>query len=71
MERELLISSSPLPGDQRWDTRDGLKLHQGKFRPGIKIFTGRVVSHWISKVIMEPSLPEFKDYLDRTLSHVV
>lgn len=37
----------------------------------IRFFIGRMISHWMSKVVMELSLPEFKDYPDRALSHVV
>jgi len=53
-----------------------MKLHQGKFRWDImKAFiTERVVGHWHrlpGKVVMPPSLPEFKEHLDDTLSHMV
>ena len=53
-----------------------MKLHQGKFRLDIRkrFFTERVVGHCNRlprEVVMAPSLSEFKEHLDDTLSHMV
>ena len=53
-----------------------MKLHQGKFRLDIRkrFFTERVVGHWNRlprEVVRAPSLSEFKERLDDTLSHMV
>ena len=51
-----------------------MKLHQGKFRLDIRLFTERVVSHWNRlprEVVMAPSLSEFKERRDDALSHMV
>ncbi|GAB0210079.1 hypothetical protein GRJ2_003473700 [Grus japonensis] len=55
---------------------NGMKLHQGKFRSDIRkrFFTERVVSHWNRvprEVVMAPSLSDFKEHLDDTLSHMI
>jgi len=55
---------------------NGVKLRQGKFRPGIRkrFFTKKVVAHWNrlpSQVVTAPSLSEFKKRLDCALSHMV
>ncbi|KAK4815545.1 hypothetical protein QYF61_003237 [Mycteria americana] len=52
-----------------------MKLHQGKFRMGIRkrFFTERVVSHWNRlprEVVTAPSLSELKEYLDNALGHM-
>lgn len=53
-----------------------MKLLQGKFRLGVRkrFFTKRVVGHWnrlLREVVMALSLPELKEHLDNTLSHMV
>jgi len=53
-----------------------MKLHQGKFRLGIRkrFFAERVVSHWKRlprEVVMAPSLSEVKGHLDGTFNHMV
>ncbi|KAK4824965.1 LOW QUALITY PROTEIN: hypothetical protein QYF61_021752 [Mycteria americana] len=55
---------------------NGMKLCQGKFRLDIRkrFFTERVVGHWYRlprEVGMSPSLSEFKERLDDSLSHIV
>ncbi|KAK4827052.1 hypothetical protein QYF61_013236 [Mycteria americana] len=55
---------------------NGMKLHQGKFRLDIRkrFFTKRVVGHWNrlpKEAVLAPSLSEFKEHLDNTLSHMV
>ena len=55
---------------------NGMKLHQGKFRLGIRkrFFTERVVGPWNRlprEVVTAPSLSEFKERLDDALSHMV
>ena len=65
---------SPLTSSR---TREnGMKLCQGKFRLDIRkrFFTERVVGHWnrlLREVVMAPSLSEFKERLDKALSHMV
>ena len=53
-----------------------MKLHQGKFRLHIRkmFFTEEVVGHWNrlpGEVVTAPSLLEFKEHLDDTLTHMV
>ncbi|KAK4811071.1 hypothetical protein QYF61_016357 [Mycteria americana] len=55
---------------------NGIKLRQGKFRLDIRkrFFTERMVGHWNRlprQVVMAPSLSEFKERLDDTLSHML
>ena len=55
---------------------NGMKLRQGKFRLDIRkrFFTERVAGHWNRlprEVVTAPSLPEFKEHLDNTRSHMV
>ncbi|KAK4827811.1 hypothetical protein QYF61_021803 [Mycteria americana] len=55
---------------------NGMKLRQGKLRLDIRkrFFTERVVGHWNRlprEVVMAPSLSEFKEHLNDTLSHMV
>jgi len=55
---------------------NGMKLHQRKFRLDIgkRFLTGRVVDHrnWLPReMLTASSLSEFKEHLDRALSHVV
>jgi len=54
----------------------GMKLHQWNFRPDIRkrFFTKMVAGHWNRlpwNVVMAPSLSEFKEHLDDTLSHTI
>ena len=56
--------------------RNGMKLHQEKFRLDMKkrFFTERVASHWNRlprEVVTAPSLSEFKKHLDDAFSHMV
>ncbi|KAK4815532.1 hypothetical protein QYF61_003224 [Mycteria americana] len=72
VEGEVLISSLVTSDRTRGD---GMKLHQGKFRMGIRkrFFTERVVSHWNRlprEVVTAPSLSEFKECLDNALGHM-
>ncbi|KFW93973.1 hypothetical protein N336_01582, partial [Phalacrocorax carbo] len=51
----------------------GMKLHQEKFRLDIRkrLFTERVLSPWnrlSREVVTAPSLSEFKEHLDDSLS---
>lgn len=53
--------------------KDGLKLHQGRFRQDIRknFFSGRVVKHWkgLLMEVVEPSSAEVpKKKVDRALS---
>ena len=55
---------------------NGMKLRQGKSRLDIRkrFFTERVVGRWNGlprEVVTAPSVPEFKERLDDTLSHMV
>ncbi|KAK4815850.1 hypothetical protein QYF61_008453 [Mycteria americana] len=54
---------------------DGVELCEGKLRLDIRkrFFTERVAGHWNRlprEVVMAPSLSEFKEHLDNTLSHM-
>jgi len=56
--------------------RNGLKLHQGRFRLDIKknVFTERVVRHWTRlprAVVGSPSLEGFKNHVDTALQDMV
>lgn len=53
-----------------------MKLHQGKLSLDIrkKFFTNRVIGHWNrlpKEMVIAPSLSEFKECLDNTLSHTI
>lgn len=52
-----------------------MKLHQGKFRLDIRrFFTEKVVSLWNRlprEAVMAQSLSEFREHLDKALSHTV
>ena len=70
-----MLISSP------WDSRDrmpgnGSKLHQGRFRPGIRkhFFTERVVKHCNRlprEVVDAPSLSVFKRCLDNIFNNII
>ena len=64
-----------LSGDQQQDMRKWNEAALGEVQIRLKrLFTERVVSHWNRlprEVVMAPSLSEFKERLDDTLSHMV
>lgn len=64
-----LVTSDRMQGNE-------MKLHQGNFRLNIskRFFTERVDGHWNRvprEVVAAPSLSEFTEHLDNTLSHMV
>jgi len=53
-----------------------MKLHPGKFRLDVRerLFIERAIGHWNRlprEVVTAPTLSEFKEHLDNTLSHMV
>jgi len=65
---------SLVTSDRTWE--NVMKLRQGKFRSDIRtrFFTERVISHCNklpSEVVTAPRPPEFKEWLDNALSHMI